>query len=253
VLWGFCLYAWFEGQLPESLHMYFRQPRCLDTTAIVVFFVPVRRTDPNYALSKALLILYVRSFLPAFFVFDLELIPWAEQTVLWAIVLVAGSYWSIKAPIVLRRRGGQLKRKPHSLRGRKDRESFMEPDEREARRKRREAMQRDPADYTPDTSDEVRFSLLPFYSSEYSCIALRQQDSNLVTMTMMRSLSKADARPAPAAGAALDATNVASWSNNGSAQATSAAWTAREVESRHHFIIVRPVFVALRSVRNIGT
>lgn len=57
---GCCLYAWFEGQLPDSLHLYFRQPDCLESTAIVSFFVPARRSDENYEQSKGLVIAYVR-------------------------------------------------------------------------------------------------------------------------------------------------------------------------------------------------
>jgi hypothetical protein len=62
ILWGFCLYAWFEGQLPESTQLMFRQPHCLDSTAIVAFFVPLRSEDAeHYSRSRAILILHVRA------------------------------------------------------------------------------------------------------------------------------------------------------------------------------------------------
>ncbi|ORY90914.1 hypothetical protein BCR35DRAFT_328668 [Leucosporidium creatinivorum] len=187
ILWGFCLYAWFEGQLPESTHLMFRQPHCLDSTAIVAFFVPLRSDDAeHYSRSRALLILY---------------------TILWAVLLTVGSYWTFKAPIVLRRRGGHFR--PKLQRGKRDERFFSTPEQREARRKKRAKMAEDPADYTPSSSEG--------------------DDLMIATMRILAA--------SPTTGF-LSADPV--WANSGPArtpQQASAAWTEREIESRHHFII----------------
>lgn len=153
ILWGLCLYAWFEGQLPASMKLAFRQPHCLDSTAIVAFFVPLRRNDEHYARSRALIILYVSQPRNAPAPSALADSVAHSQTIFWAILLVAGSYWTFRAPIVLRRRGGHFKPKP--VRGKREDRFFSTPEEREARRKRREKMSRDPADYTPSSADDV--------------------------------------------------------------------------------------------------
>ncbi|GAA6043037.1 hypothetical protein JCM8097_005126 [Rhodosporidiobolus ruineniae] len=91
LLWAMCLYAFFVGQLPSWLHLNFRQANCFDSTAIVVWLTPVKRTDENRGLSLFLIISY---------------------SIVWFVVLCAGSYWTLIAPRVLVKRGGHL-RDPH--------------------------------------------------------------------------------------------------------------------------------------------
>ena len=64
LLWAFCLVAWFHGQLPKATRLMFRQPHCFESTAIVAFFIPLRRTDEHYGRSRAILIAYVSGTAP---------------------------------------------------------------------------------------------------------------------------------------------------------------------------------------------
>lgn len=59
LLWSLILYSFFVGELPDSLHLKFRQSQCIKDTAIVVFFTPVRPVDTDTTLSHGLIIAYV--------------------------------------------------------------------------------------------------------------------------------------------------------------------------------------------------
>lgn len=94
ILWGFCLRAFFVGQLPHWTGLQFRQANCFRSTALVVWLVPIRpppsaeATAPSPALDVALIVTY---------------------SLYWLLVLAIGSYWTLIAPRILVARGGHLR------------------------------------------------------------------------------------------------------------------------------------------------
>ncbi|BGP53386.1 hypothetical protein JCM8202v2_000945 [Rhodotorula sphaerocarpa] len=94
ILWGFCLRAFFVGQLPHWTGLQFRQANCFRSTALVVWLVPIRpppsaeATAPSPALDVALIVTY---------------------SLYWLLVLAIGSYWTLIAPRILVERGGHLR------------------------------------------------------------------------------------------------------------------------------------------------
>lgn len=95
LLWAFCLFAFFVGQLPHWTGLQFRQANCFRSTGLVVWLVPIRPPADGAESST----------------FDLFLI-WS-YTFAWFLVLAIGSYWTLIAPCVLVKRGGHL-RDPHA-------------------------------------------------------------------------------------------------------------------------------------------
>lgn len=146
ILWALCLFAYYVGQLPSWTFLRFRQANCFDSTAIVVWFYPVRPSDGHNA-KEVLLI--------------------ASYSLFWFLVLCVGSYWTLIAPGVLLKRGGHL-RDPHMKkikgfpelphRRKRAAESGSDEDDDssdEANARRRRHMQDDPSDYKRD-EDDVR-------------------------------------------------------------------------------------------------
>ncbi|GAA5891918.1 hypothetical protein JCM5296_003271 [Sporobolomyces johnsonii] len=248
LLWAMCIFAWAVGQLPSWTHLQFRQANCLESTALTVWFVPVRRTDENKGQSIALL---------------------ATYSLFWFLVLCAGSYWSLIAPHVLVKRGGHLrdpkKKKikgfpvPHNDKQRSA-EDYL------AREKRKTHMQSDPSDYSRDTdegddllemtmrsmskpaskpSQPAAATALPL-SRTASSTSLRSSGSTKKTpfTTMDRPDSPRSLSPPPAT---EGMTALSPWSKGlrGTAQEARLRWTKRQNESRHHFIIWPIVAVLL--------
>ncbi|GAA5819983.1 hypothetical protein JCM10212_005636 [Sporobolomyces blumeae] len=131
VLWALCLFGWAYGQLPEWLHLQFRQANCLAETNVVVWFVPVSRAKGLGPGSVALV---------------------ATYSAFWFVVLVAGSYWSLIAPTVLVKRGGHL-RDPKKKKIKGFPKIGRLRSEREANREKRRESGGDPADYTPESEE----------------------------------------------------------------------------------------------------
>lgn len=157
---------------------------------------------------------------------------------MWALILILGSWWTLKAPIVLSRRGGHLRPAPKAGDSRYAR-FFMTPQEKDARDRRREVMmKREGGYYTPSS----------------------EEGDNLMVATM-RSLPKSERRGSAGlslreerggggsgGGGGGSSLNIAGplWAGGvagRTAQQASAAWTQREIDSRHHFIIVRSLAV----------
>lgn len=148
LLWSLCLVAWLGFELSPPFR--FRQSHCDSATAIVAFFVPVRENDQHSGRSKALLIAYVSDVFEALMTSANDNHP---QTIFWALILLAGVYWSIKAPIVLRRKGGNLRPKPE--RGFRDPKFFGGPAQREALKEKERKQQRNEFDYDTSSADDV--------------------------------------------------------------------------------------------------
>ncbi|BGP29477.1 hypothetical protein JCM10296v2_001216 [Rhodotorula toruloides] len=144
ILWGLCLFAYYVGQLPSWTFLRFRQANCFSSTAIVVWFYPVRPSDGHNA--KEILLL-------------------ASYSLFWFLVLCIGSYWTLIAPGVLVKRGGHL-RDPHM---KKIKGFPMKPHQKaeaadsgsdgtssdDARDKRRQHIKNDPDDYKRDEYDDA--------------------------------------------------------------------------------------------------
>ncbi|KAK4056322.1 hypothetical protein OIO90_002766 [Microbotryomycetes sp. JL221] len=227
LLWTCCLYSWGGKQLPEWTHLAFRQPHCFESTAIVSFFVPLRKSHPDEGRSKAILGIY---------------------TAFWFVILVLGSYWSFRAPIVLRHRGGFLNSKP-----RRDHISkkFLLSSEALAQHRR---------------NKETKVQEAERKGDEYYTASTSEEDDGMLRMTM-RSLPKGDQRKKGSqsqlslgAGSGdsrlTQGDTVSGSSKEHSATASrparspgkerfAQAWTEREIEIRHHFIIWPAVAVLL--------
>ncbi|GAA6020134.1 hypothetical protein JCM11491_005538 [Sporobolomyces phaffii] len=129
LLWALCIWGYAAGALPTWLHFQFRQVNCLEHTRLVLWFVPVAKVDGMSRTDLALIVTY---------------------SLFWFIVLCAGSYWSLIAPIVLVKRGGHLRDpKKKKIRG----FPRVVQDRLEHDRLRRRHMRDDPADYTPESDN----------------------------------------------------------------------------------------------------
>ncbi|GAA5853245.1 hypothetical protein JCM3766R1_001911, partial [Sporobolomyces carnicolor] len=181
----------------------------------------------------------------------------------WFLVLCAGSYWSLIAPIVLVKRGGHLRDpKKKKIRGFPHIKHKIEQD-----REKRRHMKDDPADYTPESEDGLLQMVMRSQpkgrgtgrraqaSREASSIPLPVSSVESLT-TPPRSLPPYDSSravtsmgpSAPASSTAAEErlpsasegmTALSTWSKGvrGTPQDAHARWTRRQIESRHHFII----------------
>ncbi|GAA6012516.1 hypothetical protein JCM10207_009026 [Rhodosporidiobolus poonsookiae] len=244
ILWAFCLYALYAGQLPEWWHLQFRQVNCFDSTSVVVWFFPVKRTEASDPMNVFLIVSY---------------------TVFWFLVLAAGSYWTLIAPSVLKKRGGHLRDpKKKKIKGFNNTAQPLQPtgaapppytdddtdNSVEAISRRRKHMADDPYDYQRNEEDDDALALSTFRSLSKqpaaipstsapsalplppsSAPASSSDPDNLAGMQTPRSLS-----PPPAT---EGMTAVAPWSKGlrGTSAEAAERWTRRQVESRHHFII----------------
>lgn len=82
-VWSLILHTYFVGQLPDWLHLAFRQPQCFSSIALVLWFAPVRPEDEDQLFAKGLLIVYVR--------FDITNLRNAELTKTGADDILGGS------------------------------------------------------------------------------------------------------------------------------------------------------------------
>ncbi|KAM0792871.1 hypothetical protein ACM66B_002634 [Microbotryomycetes sp. NB124-2] len=227
LLWACCLYSWSGHQLPAWTHFQFRQPHCFETTAIVSFFVPLRHSDPDLAKSKAILGVY---------------------TAFWGILMILGSYWSFRAPIVLRRRGGFLNSKPR--RNHISKRFLITSEELAQHRREKEAAasvkKHDPGDYTPSSTDEDTLLISTMRSlPKRSSSAGRKSSHAALSMSRPRSSERRknsiekdeeslSAEPSPPKRTVSPA-----------AEHSAQAWTERQIEFRHHFIIWPAIAVLL--------
>ncbi|GAA5857393.1 hypothetical protein JCM8547_002256 [Rhodosporidiobolus lusitaniae] len=259
LLWAMCLFAFFVGQLPEWTHLQFRQANCFDSTALVVWLFPVRRTDESQAWSIFLIVSY---------------------SIFWFIVLCAGSYWTLIAPRVLVRRGGHL-RDPHKrkikgfnalMSGHRDGthvrplsafisdDSSTDDQKAKARQQRRDHMEKYPYDYNRDDDDDD-LALMTMRSVSKTPVGQPKPSSS---STSAASIPLPVSRPTSAASASSTGgiqvsrsvspppategmTAVAPWSKGlrGTDAEAAERWSKRESESRHHFIIWPIVAVLL--------
>lgn len=235
----------------------------------------------------ALLVSYVRPFI---YFINMDYIDrrggQGSQSLFWFLVLCAGSYWSLIAPIILVKRGGHLRDpKKKKIRGFPIDKHRLAED-----RRRRRHMKDDPADYTPESDDDMlqlvmrsvpkngKSSRPASTSAPASSVPLppsNASDDSLNSPAPSYTTTPAPASTVPStsrkhrhrtiAGASdsdleqqskeLQSANegltyVSAWSKGvrGSAQDAHARWTRRQIESRHHFIVVRlstPDFVCL--------
>ncbi|BGP22276.1 hypothetical protein Rt10032_c07g3248 [Rhodotorula toruloides] len=143
ILWALCLFAYYVGQLPSWTFLRFRQANCFTSTAIVVWFYPVRPNDGHNAEEIILLTSY---------------------SLFWFLVVCIGSYWTLIAPGVLVKRGGHLRdphmkkikgfpMKPHKQATLEDGGSDDDASD-EANHRRRQHMRDDPDDYKRDEYDD---------------------------------------------------------------------------------------------------
>ena len=194
------------------------------------------------------------------------------QSLFWFLVLCAGSYWSLIAPIILVKRGGHLRDpKKKKIRGFPIDKHRLAED-----RRRRRHMKDDPADYTPESEngDEmlqlVMRSVPKNKSSRPSSLASAAPASSVPlpdSIASDDSLSPAPSyttspaaqpkrhrtiagasdsdldeqtRSLPSAKEGMSSLAGTTWGKGGrgSAQDAHARWTRRQIESRHHFIVV---------------
>lgn len=254
---------------------------------MVLWFVPVSKLDGMGKGDIALLVSYVRPFI---YFINMDYIDrrggQGSQSLFWFLVLCAGSYWSLIAPIILVKRGGHLRDpKKKKIRGFPIDKHRLAED-----RRRRRHMKDDPADYTPESDDDMlqlvmrsvpkngKSSRPASTSAPASSVPLppsNASDDSLNSPAPSYTTTPAPASTVPStsrkhrhrtiAGASdsdleqqskeLQSANegltyVSAWSKGvrGSAQDAHARWTRRQIESRHHFIVVRlstPDFVCL--------
>ncbi|GAA5841499.1 hypothetical protein JCM9279_000672 [Rhodotorula babjevae] len=88
LIWAACLWAWYVGQLPSWTFLQFRQANCFSSTSLVLWMYPVSPKNESTTLSTILVVTY---------------------SAFWFLILCLGSYWTLIAPRVLRRRGGYLR------------------------------------------------------------------------------------------------------------------------------------------------
>ncbi|KAK4049401.1 hypothetical protein OIV83_004134 [Microbotryomycetes sp. JL201] len=224
ILWACCLYSWGGEQLPKWTHLEFRQPRCFETTAIVSFFVPLRHSDPDLTKSKVILGIY---------------------SAFWAIIMILGSYWSFRAPVVLRHRGGFLNSKPRRNHISK---RFLITSEQLAQHRRDKEMdvdsrKRDPGDYTPSSTDEDTLLISTMRSLPKRATSISRKDGRLEP-PVASDLGSPNTRSA-AGPTEKNLTDSAAMPKRLAAQHSAQAWTEREIEIRHHFIIWPAVAVLL--------
>ncbi|GAA5967868.1 hypothetical protein JCM3765_001904 [Sporobolomyces pararoseus] len=238
ILWSLCIWGYVSGPLPSWLGFQFRQVNCLKQTRLVLWFVPVSRM--NGVTSK------------------LDTFLMVSYSLFWFLVLCAGSYWSLIAPIILVKRGGHLRDpKKKKIRGfphiKREIEDKVEKD-----RDRRRHMKDDPADYTPESDDDLlqlvmrsqpkgttgrsasRFQSPTQIPAPASNIPLpsSSDDSSpdLPTITSaVRTRDEENKLPSASKGM----TALSTWSKGvrGTPRDAHLRWTRRQIESRHHFII----------------
>ncbi|GAA6047754.1 hypothetical protein JCM3770_001761 [Rhodotorula araucariae] len=249
LLWAFCLFAWFVGQLPSWTHLQFRQANCFKDTALVVWLFPVSPRDGHPTRAAWLI---------------------ATYSTFWFLILCLGSYWTLIAPRVLLTRGGHLrdpKKKKvrgfpvvHRLHHRHhdfgfgiegDSSSSESADER-----RRAYISKHPEAYQRDEDDGIGLAMMTMRSVPKS----RHPPASAVPLPLSRTGSSASLpsyRSLPVAHTLSDAggvqasralspppattgmTALSPWSKGlrGNDQEAAIRWTRRQTESRHHFII----------------
>lgn len=109
ILWAMCLYAYYVGQLPKWLYMSFRQANCFKKTGLVVWLFPVRPDDGHTTGDTVLVVTYVRILCRSRLLRRESDPPRTGQSIFWFLVLCVGSYWTLVAPHVLVKSGGQLR------------------------------------------------------------------------------------------------------------------------------------------------
>ncbi|KAI5481084.1 esterase / lipase [Pseudohyphozyma bogoriensis] len=141
ILWSLILYSFFVGEPPEWLHLSFRQPACFESTALVVFFAAVRPSDEDKVYSHGMVIFY---------------------TIVWALLLILGAYWTLRAPIFLKRYGYEWDNEKHKMLQKKagflidenGRAVTDVPGAPQSAADRRALLRKDPEAFTPQSPDE---------------------------------------------------------------------------------------------------
>ncbi|GAA5924805.1 uncharacterized protein JCM15063_005738 [Sporobolomyces koalae] len=238
ILWALCIWGYAAGKLPDWLHFQFRQVNCLEQTKLVLWFVPISRSQGMGNVDTFLL---------------------ASYSIFWFLVLCAGSYWSLIAPIVLVKRGGHLRDpKKKKIRGFRHREQHDEDGRKDKHHDRD-----DPSDYTPESENGEEMLQLVMRSQpknrpdrrkvapSTSLSASASRDGSSFSLPSYTTESRGglqasdvrgpelDQRPATLPSASDGMTALSTWSKGvrGTAQDAHLRWTRRQTESRHHFII----------------
>ncbi|GJN87981.1 hypothetical protein Rhopal_000936-T1 [Rhodotorula paludigena] len=260
ILWAMCLYAYYVGQLPKWLYMSFRQANCFKKTGLVVWLFPVRPDDGHTTGDTVLVVTY---------------------SIFWFLVLCVGSYWTLVAPHVLVKSGGQLrdprKKKvkgfPEQMRAELERLAEKTHSDVDANAVRRKYIAQHPDAYRTDLSTRSREQMGLALMTVRSLGKSSSADPSSVPLPLSRPASAsslpsyrsrvparapslsdsedADVAPTPRSysppPASEGLTLLSPWSKGqrGSNEEAATRWTQRQLKSRHHFVIWPLVAVLL--------